>query len=404
MTGRPVMDRFRFRAATDTGRIVEGVLQAVSRSGALEELRRQQLVPVDVAPVADAVGRRRRRTMARGPALAVFSRTVATMLGAGVTVDRAVGFAGRQAGHPAVAAAARDVHDRLQGGESLADALGKHPDIFGPVFCAMVAAGEESGALDEAMARVADHEDEVTEIRSEIRSALVYPALMTVATGAGIILLLLFIVPRFAAMIMEEGGTLPLSTRALVNASRVAVNGWWLLILGPVSATIGARAWLRSPGNRRAWHAWRLRLPLAGELEEKYATARFSRALGMLLGSGRPILSSLDTARASVSNAALGADFERAMEAVSHGQSLHAALADALPPLANELIAVGEESGRLDEMCMRIAESYDAEVRRSIRTLVAIIEPAMILFFGVIVGFVALAMLQAIYGIRLNPF
>ncbi len=394
---------YRYRAATSAGRIVEGELDAATRASALEELRRQQLVPVELSPAA-VNGRVRRRGLGREPAVAVFARTIATLLSAGVSLDRAVAFAAGQARHPDVAEAARAVHHDLQGGAGVAEAMAAHPRVFGPVFTAMVAAGEESGALDEAMARVADHQEEVVELRSRIRAALVYPSLMAIATGAGVALLLLFVVPRFAAMILDEGGALPLSTRLLLGVSRLVVGGWWIALLGAGAAVLLSRRWLADADNRIRWDGWRLRWPLAGDLEEKYATARFARALGLLLGHGRPILAALRTAGATVSNAALRARLDRAVDAVSHGQHLSAALAGSLPPLAAELMAVGEESGRLDEMCLRIAETYDGEVRRSLRALVAVIEPALILLFGLIVGFVALAMLQAIYGIRLNPF
>ncbi len=386
--------------------MVEGVVRASSQRSALEELRRQQLVPVDVAPEGVAAGgaRRARGPAGRGPALAAFTRTVATMLGAGVMLDRAIAFAAAQARHSDIAEAATAIHAELQAGSSLAAALAKRPRVFGPVYGAMVSAGEESGSLDESLARLADHQDEAVELQSEIRASLVYPSLMAIATGAGVTLLLFFVVPRFTAMILDEGGVLPLSTRLLIAASQVVVRGWWLLLLLAGALVLAARSWLARPENVQRWHAWRLRLPVAGELEEKYATARFTRTLGMLLRSGRPVLAALRAARATVSNAALAAGLDGAVEAVTHGQRLHTALAGTLPPLASELIAVGEESGRLDELCLRIADAYDAEVRRSLRTLVGVIEPALILFFGLVVGFVALAMLQAIYGIRLNPF
>jgi type II secretory pathway component PulF len=149
-------------------------------------------------------------------------------------------------------------------------------------------------------------------------------------------------------------------------------------------------------------HARRLAWPIAGELESKYATARFTRVLGMLLRSGRPLLPSLRVARTAVTNLSIGAGIDLAADSVSHGNRLHTALANTLPALATELIAVGEESGKLDELCLRVADSYDDEVRRSLRALVAIIEPALILLFGLLVGFVALAMLQAIYGLNLT--
>jgi general secretion pathway protein F len=399
------MLRYRYRASTVDGQVVEGTLQAPSERSALEDLRRQRLYPVDLTRVGGAErGERatRTRSLGRTPALAVFTRTVATMTGAGGTLDRAVVFAADQARHADVARAARDVHLRLQSGDSLAAALSQHPQVFSPLYIAMVAAGEESGALHESLARLADHLDETVELQGQVRAALLYPALMGIVAGAGVTILLLFVVPRFAAIVEASGGDLPLSTRVLVGASAILVNGWWLLLPAGIGLILAGRSWLARPENLRRWHAWRLRQPLVGDLELKLATAAFARALGMLLKSGRAALPSLRAARGSVSNLELGARIEDAAEAVSHGQRVHVALAGTLPDMAAELLAVGEESGRLDEMCLRVAEAYDSEVRRTVRALVAVIEPILILLFGVIVGFVALAMLQAIYGINVS--
>jgi type II secretory pathway component PulF len=324
------------------------------------------------------------------------------MVGAGATLDRAVAFAVDQARHPEVASAARVVHAELRGGAALSEAMARQPRVFGPLYVAMVAAGEESGALSEALARLAAHMDEAVELRAQIRAALLYPALMGIVAGAGVTVLLLFVVPRFAAIVEGTGGVLPLSTRLLVGASTFLVNGWWLLLLAGVATILYVRSWLSRPENLRRWHAWRLKRPLLGEIELKVATAAFARALGMLLQSGRPALPSLRAAIPSVANLQLRASLEDAAEAVSHGKRVHVALAGTLPEMAAELLAVGEESGRLDEMCVRIAEAYDAEVKRTVRGLVAIIEPMLILFFGMIVAFVALAMLQAIYGINVS--
>ena len=390
---------YHYRAATQDGRVVEGVVQAQSQPTALDELRRQRLYPIDVAPLSANRTTRQARSLNKSAALALFARTIATMLGAGVPLERALAFAAQQARHPELARAARAVHHELQGGASFSEAVSRERGVFPPLFVAMVAAGEESGALDDAMLRLADHLEELSELRGQIRSALLYPALMGVVSGAGITILLLFVVPRFADLLGAEGVALPLSTQILVTLSRIVVGGWWLIALAAVATVLIARRWLSQPANRKQWHAWRLRWPLVGELELKYATARFSRALGMLLGSGRPVLASLSAARGTVTNLALGESLENATEAVAHGQRLNTALAGSLPPLATELLAVGEESGRLDELCLRIADSYDTEVKRTLRAAVGIIEPVLIVVFGLIVGFIALALLQAIYGL-----
>jgi general secretion pathway protein F len=398
------MQHYRYRASTSDGAVVDGVVQAASKTVAIEELRRQRLYPVELAQVIESSKSDRPISVGKTPALALFARTIATMLNAGLPVERAVAFAAAQSPNANISNAGNQVHQSLQNGSSFADALQEHPDIFGPVFVTMVAAGEATGDLDDAFSRLADHLEELSALRSQIGTTLLYPALMAVAAGSGIIVLLLFVVPRFIGMLAEEGGTLPLSTRLLVLGSQIVVHGWWVMLIIAAVAVVAGRAWLANPENHRRLHAWRLSLPLVGELELKYATARFTRALGMLLKTGRSEISSLRAARATVLNRAMGAELDRAIEDVSHGKSVYQALGATLPPLATELIAVGEQSGQLDDLCLRVADTYDVDVRRVIRTLVALLEPALIVVFGLIVGFVALAMLQAIYSINRSVF
>ena len=390
--------RYRYRAATPDGQLVEGVLHAESPALALDELRRQQLFPVDVAPLSAPAAALRSR-VPRGLALAVWARTLATLLDAGLPLDRALRLA-EPARHPGVADAARQVREAVQAGAALAQAMRSHPRVFPALAVALVAAGEEGGALGGAMARLADHLDEAGELRAEVRSALLYPALMAAVASLGVTVLLLFVVPRFVAMLAEVGGQLPLSTRALVALSEIVTRWWWVWLPALAGAVTGARAWATRPDGRRRWHEARLRLPVVGELERALAAARFTRTLGILLGSGVGILPALRVARTTVANERLGDGIERATAAVAQGRRLAPELDDVLPPLAVQLIAVGEESGRLDALCLRAADAFDAESRRTLRATVALLEPALILVFGALVGFVALAMLQAIYSIN----
>ena len=393
------VERYRYRASDADGRLVEGVIQAATRGGALEELRRPRLVPVDVAPLGNDLGARAPKQR-RAQALATWARTVATLLEAGTPLDRALAFGATHATHPAVASASSEVRGDVQNGSTLADALRKRSAVFGTLVPAMAAAGEESGALDQAMARLADHLDEANDLRAQVRSALVYPAIMAGASAAGISVLLAFVVPRFAAMLQETGGTLPLSTRMLVGASRVLTTWWWLWLVLVLGVILAVRAWLGDGANRRRFHAARLRWPVVGRIESAFTTARFTRALGMLLASGMPVLGALRIARGTITNVALGTSLDQASEDVSHGVRIATALAPVLPPLGAQLLAVGEETGRLPELARQVADAYDRELTRALRSAVALIEPALILFFAVLVGFVALAMLQAIYSVN----
>ncbi len=396
--------RFRYQAATLDGHTVEGVVQAASRQSVLEELRRRQLYAVTVDEATpDRVARAGRR-LGRRAAAALWTRNVATLLSAGVPLDRALAFTAQHASHDGLAEAVRQARRAVQEGASLADALARHPRYFDPLFVAMVSAGESSGALEIVFDRLSEHLEEGAELRSQVRTALLYPALMAVVGCIGLGVLLGFVIPRFAGILADVGGTLPLSTRLLLAASTVLTKGWWAWLLLAVAAAYALPQVLARPETRRRWHAARLAWPWLGDLELKYATAQFARTLGLLLKSGVPALPALRIARASVTNLIVQAGVDRAAGALAEGSALAPALAGTLPPLALQMIAVGEESGRLEELCLRVADTYDGEVRRALRTGVALLEPALILAFGALVGFVALAMLQAIYGINLKTF
>jgi len=396
--------RFRYQAATLDGHTVEGVVQAASRQSVLEELRRRQLYAVTVDEATpDRVARAGRR-LGRRAAAALWTRNVATLLSAGVPLDRALAFTAQHASHDGLAEAVRQARRAVQEGASLADALARHPRYFDPLFVAMVSAGESSGALEIVFDRLSEHLEEGAELRSQVRTALLYPALMAVVGCIGLGVLLGFVIPRFAGILADVGGTLPLSTRLLLAASTVLTKGWWAWLVLAAAAAYALPQVLARPETRRRWHAARLAWPWLGDLELKYATAQFARTLGLLLKSGVPALPALRIARASVTNLIVQAGVDRAAGALAEGSALAPALAGTLPPLALQMIAVGEESGRLEELCLRVADSYDGEVRRALRTGVALLEPALILAFGALVGFVALAMLQAIYGINLKTF
>jgi len=396
--------RFRYQAATLDGHTVEGVVQAASRQSVLEELRRRQLYAVTVDEATpDRVARAGRR-LGRRAAAALWTRNVATLLSAGVPLDRALAFTAQHASHDGLAEAVRQARRAVQEGASLADALARHPRYFDPLFVAMVSAGESSGALEIVFDRLSEHLEEGAELRSQVRTALLYPALMAVVGCIGLGVLLGFVIPRFAGILADVGGTLPVSTRLLLAASTVLTKGWWAWLVLAAAAAYALPQVLARPETRRRWHAARLAWPWLGDLELKYATAQFARTLGLLLKSGVPALPALRIARASVTNLIVQAGVDRAAGALAEGSALAPALAGTLPPLALQMIAVGEESGRLEELCLRVADSYDGEVRRALRTGVALLEPALILAFGALVGFVALAMLQAIYGINLKTF
>jgi type II secretory pathway component PulF len=273
------------------------------------------------------------------------------------------------------------------------------PVLFEPLHVGVVRAGEAAGALDTALTTLAGYLEEDITLRAQLTSALIYPVLMATVATLGTLVLLLFVVPRFSALLTDLGGGMPASTQALIVLGTIVTRGWWVFALLGAALVLGWRRALATPDTLLRWHARRLGLPVFGALERAMATARFTRALGLMLSGGLPLMPALRLARSGVTNRAIAAQLERVAGDVARGQPLGPSLAGVLSPMAVQLLAVGEESGKLDALCLRAAAQHDEEVRRTLRTLASLLEPALILLFGAIVGFVALAMLQAIYAV-----
>ncbi len=392
--------RFRYRAANPEGDVLEGNLSSASRSAALEDLRRRSLVAIELEEDSAARAKAQRGSMNRAEAMKLWTRSMATMLAAGINLERALSFSGAQARSPEVAGAVNEIRADVHRGIALAAAMRKHARLFGTMHIALVSAGEETGSLAPVMDRLAAHLEEEAELRGKLQSALMYPAIMALVTMLGLVVMVLFVIPRLAQMLNEAGGTLPLSTRVLIGVSTFIATWWPLLVGVAVIAVWEFKRWTKTPGNRVRWHSVRLRIPVLGEMEREFGAARFTRTLALLLSNGTPILAALRIARSSVSNESLAAAIERATTGVSEGRRMSAELAGVLPPAALQLLSVGEETGKLGELSLRAAESYETDLARRLRVSIGLIEPALIVIFGGIVGFVAIAMLQAIYSIN----
>ncbi|HSH76614.1 MAG TPA: type II secretion system F family protein, partial [Longimicrobiales bacterium] len=265
--------KFRYRAATDRGEVVEGVSDSVSRDELLEELRGRELYALSVEETG-APSRAERR-WGREAAVTRWARSFATLVGAGTPLDRALDVSARHAGHEAMTAVVLSVRDGVRGGASLSEALARHPRWFPDVVPAMARAGEASGAMGEVFEEVADYLEEVAELRAQVRSAMIYPALMATVAALGVAVLLLFVVPRFADILADLGGSMPLTTRMLIASGTFLGRFWWL-VLGVLAGGVTAwGVWVRRPGNRQRWHHARLAVPKLGDLELQLLSARF---------------------------------------------------------------------------------------------------------------------------------
>lgn len=410
--------RWRYRAADADGAAVRGEIDATSERDAVDALRRRSLWVVELTPILDA-----RTSLAASSAeapstpptasartwfgrwgandadLAVVMRAMATLLSAGVPLIRALTYASQESATAELRLAFDTVRAAVERGGSLSSAVANEQS-FPSFFAPLIAAGEGSGTLDRSLALLADHVERRDALRIRLRSALVYPTILAIASTVGVLVILLFVVPRFAALIVDSGGTLPTSTRVLIAASAIVTRGWWMLLLVTGLGALAASQLFRDESARRRWDERKLAWPFLGRLLRTRDAAGYTRTLAVGLSAGVSLLGAMALARALVRNRYLQAGLANAEREVQGGAPVATAVRGLLPPLTERLLDAGEVSGDLAGMLARAADASDGEFQRAVTQAVSLIEPVMILGFGGVVGFVALALLQAIYGLN----
>jgi type II secretory pathway component PulF len=392
---------FAYRAAHRSGQVERGTLRAETADAARAALAARGLFPLELRAEEGRAGDRRRM-----PAddLAVGLRVLADLLGAGLPLSRALA-ALEELAPPAWKEAVPALRASVREGSGLAAALQAAPVELPPLVVGLVAAGEAGSGLAPALAKAATLAERAAETRSAVRAALAYPLLLAGAGAASIVLLVGFVLPRFAAILRDLGQQLPASARLVLSVADAVRAGWMPAAVTLAAALVVWRAWAGSAEGMPQWHALLLALPLVGPIRRSAATARFAAALSALLESGVPIAPALGHAVRAAGDAALARRILAAREAVLGGQGLAAALerADAATPTAVRLVRAGEETGRLAEMLEQAARLESARAENAIRGAVKGIEPVLILVFGAIVALVAAALLQSVYSVRPVP-
>ncbi len=391
------MTAFRYKAARADGAVVKGLLNAMSAPDAAAVLSGRGLMPLRVEAQAHPAARRLIGPSTRS--LATVMEGLSSLVGAGVPLEHALRVAERAA-PAALREALGRVATRVREGSSLGAALGAEDGLFPAVTIGLVRAGERGVGLDAGLAQAAAQLEAQAETTARIRVALTYPLILALVGLLSVGLIVLFVVPRFAALLADLGQALPPATRLLLAASQIARD--WGLVLAAV-AVAGALAGARIMRERRAaWHAWLLGLPIVGSIRHAFATARAARALGALLGTGTPALAALAVAAEAAGDQAVAARLGRARDRVAEGAGLAASLqaTGAFSPAAVELVAIGEGSGRLPALLAHAAQLEERDAARRLTMLVTFLEPALILVFAGLVAFVAAALLQAVYALR----
>ena len=397
------MALFDYSGLDANGRKVSGTIEAPGRRAVQQKLREKGIFPTALREEsAAAAGSGRRWRLGRGVSmgdLAGATRQLATLLGAGLPLDEALGSVGSQLENPILARTLNQVREEVIQGESFHGALGRHRRAIPELYVNMVQVGESSGTLDQVLNRLADFLEDQVRLRNRIQAALAYPLLMALI-GVGVLFFLFaFVVPKVVRMLEDLDQSLPLPTLLLIRGSEFLSAWWWLLLLLAIGAAIALFRYTRTEQGRLRFDRLLLRLPLIGRLNLLIATSRFSRTLGTLLGSGLPLLGALDISGRLLANRILRQAIEETTVAVREGESLAAPLraSGVFPPMVAQMAAVGERSGELESMLLRVADAFEHQVETAISGLLSLLEPLMILVMGVVVGFVVLAILLPIF-------
>jgi general secretion pathway protein F len=330
--------------------------------------------------------------------IAAFTRQLATLLNAGIPLAECLAALFEQIEQPKLKTIVGEVRTAVNEGSSLADGLAKHPRVFDELFVSMVRAGETAGNLDEVLKRLADFLESAGRLRSKITGAMVYPVVMIVVSSVIMAILMIAVVPKVTKLLERRNQELPLSTELLMGFTNFVGTWWWLLMLLIIGGIIGFVAWWRSPEGRFKWHSMVLKMWVIGPLARRLAISRFARTLGTMLTAGVPMLRALETARATMGNRVLEKAVDASRTAVTEGESLAVTLRKTghFPPTVTHMIGVGEKAGELEQMLVRVADAYDAEVDARVTRLTSMLEPLMIVGMGLGVGFIVYAILKPI--------
>ncbi|MDF3131221.1 type II secretion system F family protein [Kiritimatiellaeota bacterium B1221] len=405
------MPQFRYTAVTENGSNVEGKLEAGGRREALHDLESRGLIPIRLeehdkseknsAP-ADRPKKRSNKKISFAD-LEDFTRSLASLLAASVPLSRALSILCREAPHPAAEAHWREVHNQVIDGVALADAMAKQPEVFPRVYVAMVAAGEAGGFLDVVLNQIADFQTRERELRTNVMGALLYPCILMFMALAVLVFLLVFFIPRFEVLFNDFQAELPLLTKVIISASDFLVSYGLFLALALGLGAYYLQRWLSGDAGRRKLEKLLLHAPMVGPLLARVAMARFCRMLGTLLGAGVPLMNGLTVARRSIGFQTLTDMVADTTERVSRGEGLASSLGESrtlFPGSALEMISVAEESGRLDSELLRLADTSERDLDRSLKTTVALMEPLLLFAIAGFIGMIFVGMVIPIFSIQ----
>lgn len=403
------MPTFFYRAVGKDGGIVNGVVEESTDRAAAGKLQDMGLVPIQLGT------RKSRRPWdlelrwslsgIRSKDLMFFTQELSTLVSSGLPLDRSLAICKELSEKEKLQSLVDEILKDIKRGRSLADSLSSHPRVFSKLYVNMVRAGEASGSLPLVLERLVEFQQSADELRSYLISSLIYPALLTLVGGASIAVLLNYVIPKFAEVFQDAGQAMPLPTQILLSLSEFTTSYWWVMLLAVAVLAGGFSRLVAGERGRWWWDRLKLRTLVIGEILTKVEMARISRTLGTLVHNAVPLVQALGIVREISGNRVIAQAIRTVAEGVKRGEGVALPMrrAQVFPPLAVHLVEVGEETGRLDVMLLRLAEVYDKDVRSAVKNFIALFEPVMILFMGVVVGAIVISMLLAIVSINEVP-
>jgi general secretion pathway protein F len=401
------MSEFFYKATTMDGKLLEGSLDADSEKAVSVRLQQMGYFPIQIGSTAQVsrpalsspFGKGRR---IRGRDVLLFTQELATLLKSGSPLDRSLTLLIELSETPAMKSVAQQILKDVKAGKSLSEALAQHPKVFSKLYVNMVRAGEVGGFLNETFERLSQFLEASESLRTTLINAMIYPALLTCVGIGAIIILMAFVIPKFTQIFSDMGRALPLPTVILMNTSAAVTHYGWLMLLGLAALFFLWRRALAEPAGRMRWDKWILRWPVVGDLLLKVEVARFTRTMGTLLHSAVPMMQAMNVVSDIVGNRAIASKLQEVAAGIKKGEGVAKPIEQAgmFPPLMVHLLEVGEETGKLDAMMIQVADIYDGEVKSSLKNLLALLEPSIILAMGLIVGLIVLSILSAILSIN----
>lgn len=402
------MPAFSYKAKTSAGLVLQGVIDADEQKGAVEKLRNQKLVVLEIAEKTEnaldkikAMIAKNKKGKVTSKDLVLFSRQLSTLVSAGVPIVQSLGILETQAENPAFKDVLGAVKADIESGLSISDALKKHPDAFPDLYTAMVKAGELGGILDTILERLTVYMESSEALKAKVKSAMMYPAIVLSICAVVTVFLMIFVIPTFKNIFASFGAELPLPTQMLIDISDAMKHYWYLIVAFPIAAWKGFEAFYKTAKGQKLIDGYTLKAPIFGIILKKVAVARFTRTLGTLIKSGVPIMQALETVAQTAGNVVIAEAVLLTRESIREGGHLSDPLKKSgiFPNMVTSMISVGEETGALDIMLSKIADFYDQEVDTAVKGLTSLIEPIVIVVMGVIIGTIVVAMFMPMFGL-----